>query len=287
MIAVRPETLDFVISAPSDYSLVPELCPSGNLVLLTSSDEYFVVECQPDNEEQIRPKGVSVKSFAGSLATWATQMHYDNARHPLIFRTSGGIDENAETLARSELTIMQVEAKRGRSQPHRNHPVWARSLDHHVTTAQVEQNFDKLCAITGDASLRQRALDAGRLRSLLLGRAPHFRMWHPLWPDAALVERIIARAAGNLAIVSDLPARGRAWLDGLTKRRGEGTRSTSFSLSRCFLNEPKSERYDTIVCYLDPAAHDVPETLGKLHTLLSDHGSIDLILGRMFDDSAI
>ena len=47
MIAIRPETSDFIIAAPSDYSLVPELCPSGKVVRMTDSDDYFVVECQP------------------------------------------------------------------------------------------------------------------------------------------------------------------------------------------------------------------------------------------------
>jgi hypothetical protein len=69
MIAVRPETLDFVISAPSDYSLVPELCPSGNVMRLDSSDEYFVVECQPDDSREISAEGISATAFVDSLST--------------------------------------------------------------------------------------------------------------------------------------------------------------------------------------------------------------------------
>ena len=47
MIAIRPEISDFIIAAPSDYSFIPELCPSGNITHITDSDDYFVVECQP------------------------------------------------------------------------------------------------------------------------------------------------------------------------------------------------------------------------------------------------
>ena len=83
MIAIRPETLDFIIAAASDYSLIPELCPSGKIVRMTDSDDYFVVECQPQscdsrNEE---PAGdIEPRSFAKGLRTWATAMHHENAR---------------------------------------------------------------------------------------------------------------------------------------------------------------------------------------------------------------
>src|SRR4051812_20070888 len=87
MIALHPETADFVISAPSDYGLVPELCPSGPIVRMTDSDDYFVVECQPEHVSEGNADRVPQQSFARSLAVWATAMHHDNAQHALMFHS--------------------------------------------------------------------------------------------------------------------------------------------------------------------------------------------------------
>jgi len=45
MICVRPETADFVIGASCDYSFVPEMCPSGNVVTLTDSTSISRSRC--------------------------------------------------------------------------------------------------------------------------------------------------------------------------------------------------------------------------------------------------
>jgi len=51
VIAIRPEVTDFLTGSSWDYSFVPEMCPSGNVVALTDSDEYLVVEMQPRDHE--------------------------------------------------------------------------------------------------------------------------------------------------------------------------------------------------------------------------------------------
>jgi hypothetical protein len=35
LLCVRPENIDFVIGASCDYSFVPEMCPSGNIAVMT------------------------------------------------------------------------------------------------------------------------------------------------------------------------------------------------------------------------------------------------------------
>jgi hypothetical protein len=287
MIVVRPETLDFVIAAPSDYSLVIELCPSGNIAYLTNSDEYFVVECLPDTAAQDRVESISLESFGDSLATWATRMHYDNARHPLHFRSNGPPSAGAEQIASSEFVVMEIEARRKAPLPHRGHPIWARLLDHHLTTAQMEQDLERLSWITGDASLRERVMNGSRLRSLLLGRAPHFRLWHPSWRDALLLKRAIVEAEGKVAIVSDLPARGRTWLDQVAKlgraHSVEHLRVSGVWAAR--RDESRIGQFDTIVCYLDRAPESLDELLACFCELSKDDGKINLIFGRLFDES--
>jgi hypothetical protein len=216
MVAIHPETTDFVIAAPSDYCFIPELCPSGHVVAIKDSDDYFVIEClRPDRGapttamERREPRSV-----AGALETWATAQHRDNARHALIFHADAASPDLAEIVAASEMFVREVRANdNGAPLPFRHHPLWARMLDYHVNTARMEQSPARLAAITGDRSLESAMRAASRPRSLLLGRVPYFRPWHPRWPDVRMLKTVLAAADGEVAIVSDPSARIRAWLD--------------------------------------------------------------------------
>jgi hypothetical protein len=57
MIAIRPEITDFVVGASCDYSFIPEMCPSGNVTTLTDSDDYLVVEMQPQRPREAHLNG--------------------------------------------------------------------------------------------------------------------------------------------------------------------------------------------------------------------------------------
>jgi hypothetical protein len=224
MIAIRPETLDFIIAAASDYSFIPELCPSGNIVHMTDSDDYFVVECQP--EDFALPKAAAARieprSVAKTLAAWATATHYDNADHTLIFHAGAASSGVADAIAASEVFISEIrENSATSSMPFRHHPVWQRSLDYHLTTARVEQDRAHLASITGDRSLVTGPSAVSRLRSILLGRAPYFRPWHPRWPDVLSLKLSLTAVNGNVGIVSDAPARVRAWIDAVADGGGK------------------------------------------------------------------
>ncbi len=223
MIAIRPEIPDFRIAAPSDYSLIPELCPSGEIIRMTDSDDYFVVECQPQGDTAQAPAGDHIEpgSFARALAFWATAMHRENAHHALIFHSGALPPPVAETLVASDAFVKEVEANSVRpALPFRDHPVWRRALDHHLATAERSQDLTRLAMITADASLESRRGLASRLRAVLLGRAPYFRPWHPRWPDVRMLKQSLAAARGDVAFVSEAPARARGWLDSVAMARG-------------------------------------------------------------------
>jgi hypothetical protein len=290
MIAVHPETADFVISAPSDYSLVPELCPSGNIARLTDSDDYFVVECQPETPSACSAGRVSPRAFAGSLGTWATSTHYANARNSLVFHSRVMPAAIAGALDISERFVHHIEANRNVPLPYRNHPLWGRSLDHHIATAQADQDYDRLREITGDAFLRRRVGRAGHLRSLLLGRAPNFRPWHPLWKDALLLKRSIAQAEGDVAVVSNVPARARAWCNEAAKK-GRARSVTHVRTATIFADAPDHSssfaKYDTIVCCLDCMPCDLGELLACLSSLVRSNGNISLTIGKVFSEPGV
>ena len=209
MIAIRPETLDYIIAAPSDYSFIPELCPSGNVIHLTNSDDYFVVECQPqDCVPQAAAAGhVEPRAVAKALAPWATTSHRDNARHALIFHAGELSPRVNDAIAASGLFVSEVMANcTASSMPYRHHPSWRRALDYHLATARAEQDLTCLAAITGDPSLANGLGMLSRLRSSLWGRAPRFRPWHPRWPDVRVLRRSLIAANGNVGIVSHASA---------------------------------------------------------------------------------
>ena len=87
LICIRPQRTDFVISSASDYSFVAEMCPTGNVEILTDSDEYFVAEVQPLHHESrlIRLGPHSVDDLVECLSEWTNRRHRLNAEHTVVF----------------------------------------------------------------------------------------------------------------------------------------------------------------------------------------------------------
>lgn len=292
MIAIRPERSDFIISAPSDYSLIPELCPSGQIIRMTDSDQYFVVECQPqgDVRQSLALGRITPRSFAGALADWATATHWDNARHALIFHAGASPRGLARAIAASDAFVSDLDANsEAPPEPFRHHPSWNRALDYHMTTARQEQDLARLAWITGDASLTPRRDVASRLRALLLGRAPNFRPWHPRWPDVRMLELSLAAARGNVAFVSDTSARVRTWLDRLVLERG-GRSTAHFRIadiqdeSRAWAERPHG-LFDSLFLISDQAPVELSQALQHLVPLVKSDGVIVLATGQIFAET--
>ena len=102
MIGIRPEVTDFVVGASCDYSFIPEMCPSGNVVALTDSDDYLVVEMQPREHEGkwLLPGPIEPKPLADSLSEWATAQHRGNVAHTIVYHAAERPPNLAQTVAR-------------------------------------------------------------------------------------------------------------------------------------------------------------------------------------------
>ena len=88
------------------------MCPSGNVEVITDSDEYLVIEMQPRGHESafLRPGPLRPKALARSLAEWTTATHRENAHTTLIFHAEDappGIEAN---IAEAEAFVRNVEA---------------------------------------------------------------------------------------------------------------------------------------------------------------------------------
>ena len=77
MIAIRPERTEFEISSACDYSFIPELCPSNNVVVLTDSDDYLMVEmhARASMPRSLAWGHVEPGDLGQRLSEWTTARH--------------------------------------------------------------------------------------------------------------------------------------------------------------------------------------------------------------------
>jgi hypothetical protein len=149
MICIRPELAHFVIGSSCDYSFIPEMCPSGNVRVLTDSDDYLVVEMQKRSHERnlVRFGNVRQSVLAASLAEWATTTHRKNAHSAVIFHASDLPPQLDRSVADSGTFIDEVEQSLPPPQPHRNHPYWLGAMAaHEWSVAQRERRAMPLTA---------------------------------------------------------------------------------------------------------------------------------------------
>jgi hypothetical protein len=295
MIAIRPETTDFAIAAPSDYAFIPELCPSGAVTTIDDSDEYCVIELQPQRHaaSTLELGPLEPHAFATSLRTWATEQHRKNARRPLVFHSEQLSVQAQEAIARSQRFVDAVErALPAAAQPHRHHPYWSRQIDHHVRTAMLPVDFRRLQEVLGDPTLAAyRSTRAVRFRAALLGHAPNVRPWHPRWPDSrGFWDRFAGMAKGSSALlVGALPAALREGLD--PKARTLGAREVAFAPLDEFGSSPQGgealRRFDLCALVLPSArladCWRIIETCGSA---LRADGRMLVAIGDVFEEAA-
>jgi hypothetical protein len=214
MICIRPETSDFVISSSCDYSFVPEMCPSGNVDVMTDSDEYFVIEAQPiDHEQSFLTAGPLLpRVVAASLDEWATAEHRDNARHTIVYHAGPIAPSVLQTVAQADAFVADVAALlKPTPVPHRDHPHWrwARAV-HKLETGGELSRADRE-ALDGGRAKEYRSRGGKRLmgfRTALVGTPLDYRSWHPRWLDyAAPLDRLrsIVNPSKRLIILASAP----------------------------------------------------------------------------------
>ena len=219
MIGIRPEVTDFVVGASCDYSFIPEMCPSGNVVALTDSDDYLVVEMQPREHESkwLLPGPIEAKPLAASLSEWTTAQHRGNVANTLVYH-AGELPANlAATTAQADAFVAEVRGLLSpEPHPFRHHHYWIGSLA--VSNARTRRPLGK----EDWTFLLGEAMPAGgmtgalwRLRTKLFGSPPAVTRLHPRWPDYGLplaaLKKIIAEN-GRTLLVAQNPASFARWL---------------------------------------------------------------------------
>jgi len=296
MLCVRPEITDFVIGSSCDYSFVPEMCPSGNVDIITDSDEYLVIEMQTRSHESkfLRPGPFEVVPLAKSLSEWTTSVHRDNANHTLLFHADEIPAEINRGIAEADAFIADLTKNLARKpQPYRGHPYWRGAMAAFYEVGGRRLNNEEWFYALGLPEVPNRLTNwlVWHSKFALMGRPPHVLPWHPSWPDFRTVLREIAsfftdREQRLLLLSNEPTAFSVALAD-----NGERTRRLR---CRPFLRNPP-ERYSQLhgkfdLCLLELSETDMEdggELTDRIVPLLKKGGRIIVFVQnrRMIDQA--
>ena len=196
MLCVRPEVTDFVIGSSCDYSFIPEMCPSGNVDIITDSDEYLVIEMQARTHESkfLRPGPIEIIPLAKSLSEWTTNTHRQNASHSLFFHADELPAETNDRIEKADAFIADVARRLSRKpQPYRGHPYWRGAMAAFHEVGGRKLSDEEWFYALGLPEVPNRLTNwlVWHSKFALMGRPPHVLPWHPAWPDYRVVFREI------------------------------------------------------------------------------------------------
>ncbi len=265
MLCVRPEVADFVIGSSCDYSFVPEMCPSGNVDVITDSDEYLVIEMQPRDHESgfLRSGPLKSRVLAKSLAEWTTERHRDNVRHSVIYHAGDVPEGIAANIAEADAFVEEVaHAIKVKARPYRGHPYWrgAMAAFHEATGEKLSPDEWRLALGLPPTASWPTDWLVWRARHTVLGRPPHVLFWHPRWADFRLVlqelEPFFTDPNQRLLMISNAPTAFTVSLAD-SGERAYRLRRTPFLQSPRERYEPLAGRFD--LCLLELAEHEMAE----------------------------
>jgi hypothetical protein len=218
-IGVRPEIGNCEVGASFDYSFIPEMCPSDNIIILTDSDDYCVVEMQRrDHEEQeLLPGPIRKERLANSLSQWTTAQHRSNARRTIVFHAGETPSNLDQTVAEADGFINGVERLLAPEPcPHRGHPYWVGSIAvNRARTGRMLSKADWRFLLDDAAPDRWLAKLIRRLRLRIVGTLPEVTRFHPRWPDYQPLYQVLKRAVSDnhrLLLVADQAVIFSHWL---------------------------------------------------------------------------
>lgn len=221
-ICVRPERSDFVIGGLVDYSFVPEMCAPEQVVTITDSDNYFVVELQAaDHEaETIRSRPLTLRGLARRLSEWTTAHHRRNADATIIYHAGDPPPALPNIIAKSDHFIAALRQQLSSApQPHRGHPYWHGALARYQTLVghlPEDLTGPDLPPDTTFLGTRGRVVVLRqRLRRWLFGQFPNVGIANPLWPDLHRPMERLAEACNardRTILTAGVPRELNAWI---------------------------------------------------------------------------
>jgi len=136
MLCIKPERIIKEINCFCDYALIPELCPSGDEVMMCDSDEFFMLELQSRTQEteMLKIGSVYPKEIATSLMEWMTPEHLRGVSYDIVFHADEIPSDITKTQAIAEEVIAEIRRHLGKLKSHRNHHYWVQGVAHWKTS---------------------------------------------------------------------------------------------------------------------------------------------------------
>jgi hypothetical protein len=273
MICIRPETENFNVGSSCDYSFIPEMCPSGNVSVLTDSDDYLVIEMQPGGHEAgfLRPGPLRPADLARTLGEWTTAGHRQNASHSIVFHAADPPDVLPAAISGADAYIQEVaRATRRKPQPHWGHPYWRGAIAAFREATGQRLNSEEWRLVLGVPDPGSPIFE--RARSAWSGRPPRVWAWYPLWPDYHLVltalAPFLADPGQRLLTVSDVPTPFTVML------ADSGERVMRFQTSPVLRNLPERYRALALIApfFADPTQMTIADVPAPFTVALAGHG---------------
>jgi len=131
MLALKPERIVSSLNSYCDYGFIPELCPSGDEVCMSDSDDFFMLELQDRTSETslLKLGRQSMGEIAKSLSRWTTKEHRRAAQYDIIFHSGELPSALINARQKAALFISRLNAGMGRAMSHRFHRHWQFGLE--------------------------------------------------------------------------------------------------------------------------------------------------------------
>jgi hypothetical protein len=278
MLCIRPERPLGPVNSYCDYGFIPELVPSGPMVALTDSDDFFMLELGPEyQEENLLRFGPALPGhIAESLRRWTTKEHRQSAEFDFVFHSGPPPKELARVSKDARSYIANLHARMGGPVSHIYHHYWVRGMQHWLRAKVMEADPQLPPEVAGgrlDKWLTKYAV----LLAWMQGTPPNVPLRAYDWNDYRLVQRWLSSLgeAPEKSILFLCPedSRLQGWL--AADRRVE-----TLIFRDDYVAPKRSKRYQHILLHAHPNFLRKPEQAFKaMLARLAAGGEIAIFIG--------
>jgi hypothetical protein len=130
-LCLKPERIMRNVSGYADYSFIPELCPSGDEVVMGDSDKFFMLELQKREQETnlLRFGEMSPRRIARTLSEWTTAEHRRASRYDIVFHSRDLPASLGAAKVRAEAFVEDIQRRLTQPKSHLEHRYWVNGVE--------------------------------------------------------------------------------------------------------------------------------------------------------------
>lgn len=263
MLCLKPERLISKINSYCDYGFIPEMCPSGDMVVLHDSDDIFMLELAAlDQESHLMDVGrqLTVKEVARTLSEWTTREHRELAQHTLLFHAGDLPLSLKDAVSETNRFVDQVQRFLAAPKSHRFHAYWSSGVDGWRESRRRRHQPDDAPEIGSEPFVlgnRQSGFLKllARGRKLVLGSAPNVSPLHWKWHDYRVIKKRVSEllvTTGKILYINTNHSTMGNWLYNVVPRVQfqHATLRDLLASPDTFVSPTDSPTHDGYICYL-------------------------------------